>query len=103
MQAEKALERAGIACNKNNIPFDTENPTVTSGIRLGTPAATTRGFGVAQFEQVGAMILDVLAALEHARNGDEHVERAVRARVRECAARTRFIHMRKRSSDAHRA
>ncbi|MDR5746288.1 serine hydroxymethyltransferase [Caballeronia sp. LZ029] len=86
VQAEKALERAGIACNKNNIPFDTEIPSVTSGIRLGTPAATTRGFGVAQFEQVGAMILDVLAALEHAPNGDEHVEhveRAVRARVRE--------------------
>ncbi|SAK85192.1 glycine hydroxymethyltransferase [Caballeronia pedi] len=83
MQAEKALERAGITCNKNGIPFDTESPMVTSGIRLGTPAATTRGFGAAQFEQVGEMILDVLAALEREPNGDAHVERAVRARVRD--------------------
>jgi len=82
-QAEKALERAGITCNKNGIPFDTESPMVTSGIRLGTPAATTRGFGAAQFEQVGEMILDVLAALEREPNGDAHVERSVRARVRD--------------------
>jgi glycine hydroxymethyltransferase len=82
-QAEKALERAGITCNKNGIPFDTENPTVTSGIRLGTPAGTTRGFGTAQFEQVGQMILDVLSALEREPNGDEAVERAVRSRVRD--------------------
>ncbi|WP_114812414.1 serine hydroxymethyltransferase [Paraburkholderia kururiensis] len=82
-QAEKALERAGITCNKNGIPFDTENPTVTSGIRLGTPAGTTRGFGCAQFEQIGEMILDVLSALEREPNGDEHVERAVRGRVRD--------------------
>ncbi|MEX3815234.1 serine hydroxymethyltransferase [Paraburkholderia sp. BR13439] len=82
-QAEKALERAGITCNKNGIPFDTENPTVTSGIRLGTPAGTTRGFGTEQFEQVGHMILEVLAALEQAPDGDERVERAVRGRVRD--------------------
>jgi glycine hydroxymethyltransferase len=82
-QAEKALERAGITCNKNGIPFDTENPMVTSGIRLGTPAGTTRGFGVAQFEQVGEMILEVLSALEKEPAGDEQVERTVRARVRE--------------------
>ncbi len=82
-QAEKALERAGITCNKNGIPFDTENPTVTSGIRLGTPAGTTRGFGTAQFEQVGQMILEVLSALEREPNGDEAVERAVRSRVRD--------------------
>jgi glycine hydroxymethyltransferase len=82
-QAEKALERAGITCNKNGIPFDTENPTVTSGIRLGTPAGTTRGFGTDQFEQVGHMILEVLSALEREPNGDEQVERAVRSRVRE--------------------
>jgi glycine hydroxymethyltransferase len=82
-QAEKALERAGITCNKNGIPFDTENPTVTSGIRLGTPAGTTRGFGTEQFEQVGHMILEVLAALEQAPEGDERVERAVRSRVRD--------------------
>ncbi|SAL41065.1 glycine hydroxymethyltransferase [Caballeronia peredens] len=82
-QAEKALERAGITCNKNGIPFDTESPTVTSGIRLGTPAATTRGFGTAQFEQVGEMILEVLSALERESGGDEQIERAVRARVRD--------------------
>ncbi|MEX3897016.1 serine hydroxymethyltransferase [Paraburkholderia sp. JPY432] len=82
-QAEKALERAGITCNKNGIPFDTENPTVTSGIRLGTPAGTTRGFGTEQFEQIGNMILEVLAALEQAPDGDERVERAVRGRVRD--------------------
>lgn len=82
-QVEKALERAGITCNKNGIPFDTESPTVTSGIRLGTPAATSRGFGVEQFEEVGALILDVLAALEKQPAGDDSVERAVRARVRD--------------------
>ncbi|WP_093633867.1 serine hydroxymethyltransferase [Paraburkholderia aspalathi] len=82
-QAEKALERAGITCNKNGIPFDTESPTVTSGIRLGTPAGTTRGFRPAQFEQVGQMILEVLSALEREPNGDEQVERAVRSQVRD--------------------
>ncbi|MEM5366981.1 serine hydroxymethyltransferase [Paraburkholderia azotifigens] len=82
-QAEKALERAGITCNKNGIPFDTQNPTVTSGIRLGTPAGTTRGFGTAQFEQIGQMILEVLSALEREPGGDEQVERAVRSRVRD--------------------
>ena len=83
VQAERALERAGITCNKNGIPFDMENPTVTSGIRLGTPAGTTRGFGPAQFEQIGDMILAVLAALERNPDGDEVVERAVRTRVRD--------------------
>ncbi|RQR26409.1 MULTISPECIES: serine hydroxymethyltransferase [unclassified Burkholderia] len=82
-QAEKALERAGITCNKNGIPFDTENPMVTSGIRLGTPAGTTRGFGPAQFEQIGEMILEVLAALKRDPGGDEAVERSVRTRVRD--------------------
>ncbi|WP_175669583.1 serine hydroxymethyltransferase [Burkholderia ambifaria] len=82
-QAEKALERAGITCNKNGIPFDTENPMVTSGIRLGTPAGTTRGFGPAQFEQIGEMIVDVLAALERDPGGDQAVERSVRTRVRD--------------------
>ncbi|AOL08556.1 MULTISPECIES: serine hydroxymethyltransferase [Burkholderia] len=85
-QAEKALERAGITCNKNGISFDTENPTVTSGIRLGTPAGTTRGFGPAQFEQIGDMILAVLAALERNPDGDGGVERAVRTRVRDLCA-----------------
>ena len=61
--ADESLERAGITCNKNAIPFDPEKPTVTSGIRLGTPAATTRGFGIAEFEQVGDLIADVLEGL----------------------------------------
>ncbi|MDR5740707.1 MULTISPECIES: serine hydroxymethyltransferase [unclassified Caballeronia] len=82
-QAEKALERAGITCNKNGIPFDTENPTVTSGIRLGTPAGTTRGFGPREFELVGEMILEVLNALESDPQGNDAVERSVRSRVRD--------------------
>jgi glycine hydroxymethyltransferase len=82
-QAEKALERAGLTCNKNGIPFDTENPMVTSGIRLGTPAGTSRGFGTAQFEQIGEMILEVLSALEREPEGSERVERTVRVRVRD--------------------
>ena len=61
--ADESLERAGITCNKNAIPFDPEKPTVTSGIRLGSPAATTRGFGVAEFERVGDLIADVLEGL----------------------------------------
>jgi glycine hydroxymethyltransferase len=61
--AEAALERAHITCNKNGIPFDPEKPTVTSGIRLGTPAGTTRGFGIAEFRTVGEMIADLLDVL----------------------------------------
>jgi glycine hydroxymethyltransferase len=61
--AEAALERAHITCNKNGIPFDPEKPTVTSGVRLGTPAGTTRGFGIAEFRQVGDLIVEVLDAL----------------------------------------
>src|SRR5579871_5093154 len=61
--AEAALGRASITCNKNGIPFDPEKPTVTSGIRLGTPAGTTRGFGIAEFRQVGEMIAELLGVL----------------------------------------
>jgi glycine hydroxymethyltransferase len=66
--AETGLGRAHITCNKNGIPFDPQKPFVTSGIRLGTPAATTRGFGPAEFREVGRMIVEVLDGL--ARNGD---------------------------------
>lgn len=85
--AERSLERAGITCNKNGVPFDPEKPTVTSGIRLGTPAGTTRGFGTAEFREIGHMIGDVLDGL--ARDGEDNgrTEQAVRARVRELCAR----------------
>ena len=61
--AEEALERAGITCNKNAIPFDPEKPSVTSGLRLGTPVPTTRGFGVTEFRAVGGMIAEILDGL----------------------------------------
>jgi glycine hydroxymethyltransferase len=81
--AEAALGRAHITCNKNGIPFDPEKPAVTSGIRLGTPACTTRGFGIAEFRQVGEMIAEVLDALSQKRaEGDSAVEGTVRARVK---------------------
>ncbi len=80
--AEESLERAGLTCNKNAIPFDPEKPFVTSGIRLGTPAGTTRGFGVAEFKQIGNLIGDVLDGLS---KGDDNsaVEKAVKAKVAE--------------------
>ena len=80
--AEEALDRAGITCNKNGIPFDPEKPTVTSGIRLGTPAATTRGFGTAEFKQVGAFIGRVLDGLAKDPEGNGKVEEEVRAEVK---------------------
>src|SRR5687768_15626762 len=67
--AEHALGRANITCNKNGIPFDPEKPMITSGIRLGTPACTTRGFGEAEFREVGELIIEVLDGL--AKNGDQ--------------------------------
>ncbi len=79
--AEAALERAGITCNKNGIPFDPEKPTITSGVRLGSPAATTRGFGAAEFQEVGNLIGDVLDALSKKPEGDAVVEAAVRQKV----------------------
>lgn len=69
-RAEKSLERAGMTCNKNGIPFDPEKPTVTSGVRLGTPAGTTRGFGVEEFRTVANLIGDVLDGL--AQNAEDN-------------------------------
>ena len=87
--AEASLERALITTNKNAIPFDPAKPAITSGIRLGSPAATTRGFGRAEFEQVGLMINDVLEGLQRSNDGtNEAAEQAVAARVR--ALCTRF-------------
>jgi glycine hydroxymethyltransferase len=87
-QADEALERAGITCNKNGVPFDPLPPTKTSGIRVGSPAGTTRGFGQAEFTAIGDMIADVLDGL--VANGDEGnaaVEAAVNVRVRALCAR----------------
>jgi glycine hydroxymethyltransferase len=86
--AEAALGRTKMTCNKNGIPFDPEKPTVTSGIRLGTPACTTRGFGVAEFRQVGEMIAEVLGVLSQ-KNAEEDalIEAAVRERVKALVAR----------------
>ncbi len=80
--AEAALERCGITCNKNAIPFDPEKPMVTSGLRLGSPAATTRGFGVNEFEQVGDMIHGVLAELAKNPQGNRAAEAETAAQVK---------------------
>jgi glycine hydroxymethyltransferase len=80
--AEKALDRAFITCNKNAIPFDTEKPAITSGIRLGSPAGTTRGFGPAEFQDIGRWIVEVVDAVARdGEAGEAAVEADVRARV----------------------
>ncbi len=86
--AEASLERAGITANKNAIPFDPEKPAITSGIRLGSPAATTRGFGPEEFREVGLMIDDVLEGLSASNDGGNvAVEAVVHERVRTLCAR----------------
>ena len=85
--SEKALERAFMTCNKNGVPFDPEKPMVTSGLRIGSPAATTRGFGENEFRQVGEMMVEVLDALAENRSGSKAVEDAVRERVVELTSR----------------
>ena len=85
--AEQSLERAGITCNKNGVPSDPEKPAVTSGIRLGTPAGTTRGFGVVEFQEIGHRISDVLDGLVRDPNGDAAVEADVHARVQDLCRR----------------
>ncbi|MCB1379620.1 MAG: serine hydroxymethyltransferase, partial [Alphaproteobacteria bacterium] len=86
--AEAALGRAWITCNKNGIPFDPAPFTITSGIRLGTPAGTTRGFGTAEFAEVGALITDVLDGLAaNGEAGNAKVETAVRKRVKALTGR----------------
>src|SRR6266436_1758733 len=85
---ETAIGRSHITCNNNGIPFDPEKPTVTSGIRLGSPACTTRGFGVAEFRQVGALIAEVLDVLsQNGAEADNLVEAAVRSKVKSLLAR----------------
>jgi glycine hydroxymethyltransferase len=86
--ADEALERAGITCNKNGIPNDPLPPVKTSGIRIGSPAGTTRGFGPAEFREIGHMVADVLDGLRRCGEaGDAQVEHAVRERVRTLCAR----------------
>ena len=80
---EVSLENAGITCNKNGVPFDPEKPMVTSGVRLGTPAGTTRGFGTEEFRQVGHLIGDVLDGLASNKNDNSDIEAEVRGKVRE--------------------
>ncbi|MGB7285296.1 MAG: serine hydroxymethyltransferase [Salaquimonas sp.] len=88
-RAEAALGRANITCNKNGVPFDPEKPFVTSGIRLGTPAGTTRGFGAQEFEVVGDLITEVLDGLKEANSdeGNAAVEQAVQKKVMELTGR----------------
>ena len=86
--AEKGLGRAWLTCNKNGVPFDTRSPFVTSGIRLGTPAGTTRGFGVEEFTTIGRLIAEVVDGLAHnGDDGDAQVETRVRAQVEELCSR----------------
>ncbi|MCZ6605448.1 MAG: serine hydroxymethyltransferase [Alphaproteobacteria bacterium] len=86
--AEAALERAGLTCNKNAIPFDPEKPTVTSGVRLGTPVGTTRGFGLAEFETVGELIAEVLDGLASSgEDANADIEAAVRTKVEDLCRR----------------
>ena len=86
--ADLALEHAGITCNKNAVPNDPEKPMVTSGIRLGTPAGTVRGFGPAEWKEIGTLILEVLDGLaKNGAEGNADVEKAVRAKVKALCAR----------------
>ncbi len=85
--AEASMENAGITCNKNGIPFDPEKPTVTSGIRLGSPAGTTRGFGVSEFNQIGDLISQVLDGLIENPDDNSAIENVVKEEVGELCAR----------------
>jgi glycine hydroxymethyltransferase len=86
--AEIALGRANITCNKNGVPFDPEKPMITSGIRLGSPAGTTRGFGVAEFQAIGNMIIEVLDGVAaKGEGGDAAVEAKVKQRALELCRR----------------
>ena len=80
--AERSLENAGITCNKNGVPFDPESPFVTSGIRLGSPAGTSRGFGVEEFRLVGNLIGDVLDGLSSNPEDNSNMENEVKLKVK---------------------
>ncbi|MEN9018594.1 MAG: serine hydroxymethyltransferase [Hellea sp.] len=85
--AEKALGRAYITCNKNGIPFDKEKFTITSGIRIGSPAGTTRGFGVKEFKEIGELMVEILDSLVVHPDGNEALEDSVRERVKSLTAK----------------
>ena len=85
--AEAAMERSGLTCNKNAVPFDPEKPTITSGVRLGSPAATSRGFGQAEFKRVGELIIQVLSGLAERPEQQDATEAEVRSRVAELCQR----------------
>ena len=86
--AEKALGRAHITCNKNGVPFDPEKPTITSGVRLGSAAGTTRGFGTAEFREIGRLIVEVLDGLAaHGESGNALIEARVKAKALRLCAR----------------
>jgi glycine hydroxymethyltransferase len=80
--AEESLERAGLTCNKNAIPFDPEKPFITSGVRLGTPAGTTRGFGVEEFRAIGELIGDVLDGLTASPSDNSAAEKRAKEKVK---------------------
>ncbi len=84
---EQALERALSTCNKNGIPFDPEKPMVTSGVRLGSPACTTRGFGPGEFRQIADLICEVLDGLSKSNGDNSATEAAVAAKVEALTAR----------------
>jgi len=84
---EHALDRAAITCNKNAVPFDSEKATITSGIRVGSPAGTTRGFGTAEFHEIGKLIVEVVDAVAKNEEGNAQVEQSVARRVGELCAR----------------
>ncbi|KIE04600.1 Serine hydroxymethyltransferase [Candidatus Jidaibacter acanthamoeba] len=85
--ADASLERAHLTCNKNSIPFDTEKPTITSGIRLGTPAGTTRGFGKIEFKEIGNLIADVLDGLKSNLEDNSDIEQKTSIRVKSLCER----------------
>ena len=85
--ATESLDRANITCNKNGIPFDTESPMVTSGIRLGTQAATTRGFGLEEFRKVGNLITKTIKGLSDNPNDNSKIEKEVQEEVIELCSK----------------
>jgi glycine hydroxymethyltransferase len=81
-EAEASLERAGLTCNKNSVPYDTKSPFITSGIRIGTPAATSRGFSRSEFETIGNLISDIIDNLSTKNKDQDQLEKQVLCEVK---------------------